>query len=390
MDESADAATAHAMSAALRMWYPERKTWSQELTFEVRSSQAWGEMIMRIAKRRVSSVLILGVEALGRLAGLACLAVIVAILAAVEHAAEQGYPARPITFVVPYAAGGQADAVGRVLIEGMRKALGQPVVIENVAGASGSVGVGRVARAAPDGYTLIQGNWAANVLNGAIFNLPYDLVNDFAPISWLANEPQFVVARKSMPANDLKELIDWLKANPDKASWGTAGPGSVSHVVGVFFQKETGTRFQFVPYRGLGPAIQDMIAGQIDLSVPTAAIAAPQARAGTIKAYAVTSKARSEAAPDIPTTDEAGLPGFYATNWHGVWAPKGTPRDVVLKLNAALMQTLSDAMVRSRLADLGLQITPPEQQMPEALAAFQKAEVEKWWPIIRAAGIKAE
>lgn len=345
---------------------------------------------MRHAKRWVRSVIIEGLEALGRSAGLAFAAALLAILAPSGHAGAQGYPARPITMIVPYPAGGPADAVGRIMLEEMRKSLGQPVLIENVAGASGSTGVGRVARAAPDGYTVILGNWAANVLNGAIFTLSYDLVNDLAPVAWVANEPQFVVARKTMPANTLKELIAWLKANPDKATWGTAGPGGVAHVVGVFFQKETGTRFQFVPYRGLGPAMQDVVAGQIDLSLPTAAIAAPQARAGAIKAYAVTSRTRSEAAPDIPTTDEAGLPGFYATNWHGLWAPKGTPRDVVLKLNAAVVQTLSEATVRSRFADLGLQITAREQQTPEALAAFQKAEIEKWWPIVKAAGIKAE
>jgi tripartite-type tricarboxylate transporter receptor subunit TctC len=264
------------------------------------------------------------------------------------------------------------------------------MVIENVAGASGSVGVGRVARAAPDGYTLILGNWVANVLNGAIFSLSYDLLNDFAPVLWIANEPQFLVAKRTMPANNLKELIAWLKENPGKATWGTAGPGSASHVAGVFFQRETGTRFQFVPYRGLGPAVQDVVAGQIDLSFPTSAIAAPQARAGTVKTYAVSAKVRSEAAPNIPTTDEAGLPGFYATNWHGLWAPKGTPSDVVVKLNAAAAQTLSDAAVRSRFAELGLEIPPREQLSPHALATFQKAEIERWWPIIKAANIKAD
>jgi tripartite-type tricarboxylate transporter receptor subunit TctC len=348
------------------------------------------ENVMRRTKRSVKNVLVEALQALGRSGGSALAAAFVVVSAPIEHAGAQGYPSRSITVIVPYPAGGPADAVGRIMVEGMRKSLGQPVIVENVAGASGSVGVGRVARAAPDGYTLILGNWAANALNGAIFTLSYDLMNDFAPVSWLANEPQFIVAKKSMPANNLKELVAWLKANPDKATWGTAGPGGVAHVVGVFFQRQTGTRFQFVPYRGLGPAMQDLIAGQIDLSLPTAAIAAPQARRGAIKAYAVTAKTRSEAAPEIPTTDEAGLTSFYATNWHGLWGPKGTPRDVIAKVNAAVVQTLADATVRSRLADLGLQITSREQQTPEALAAFQKAEIEKWWPIIKEAGIRAE
>ena len=345
---------------------------------------------MRGPKRRVKNGPIEARGALGRSAGFVFAVTLIAMSTPIERAGAQDYPTRPITIVVPYPAGGPADTVGRIMVEGMRKSLGQPVVIENVAGASGSLGVGRIARAASDGYTLILGNWAANVLNGAIFTLSYDLMNDFAPVAWLANEPQFIVAKKSMPASDLKELIAWLKANPNKASWGTAGPGGVAHVVGVFFQKETGTRFQFVPYRGLGPVMQALIAGQIDLSLPTAAIVAPQARVGAIKAYAVTAKTRSEAAPEIPTTDEAGLPGFYATNWHGIWGPKGTPRDVIAKLNTAVVQTLADATLRSRFADIGLQITSREQQTPEALAAFQKAEIERWWPIIKEAGIKAE
>jgi tripartite-type tricarboxylate transporter receptor subunit TctC len=345
---------------------------------------------MRRIRKWIRNFLKEGFESLGRAAGLTFASIAATILMLVEIASAQSYPARPVTMIIPYPAGGPADAVGRILIDGMRKSLGQPVVIENVSGASGSVGVGRVARAAPDGYTLIQGNWAANVLNGAIYPLSYDLLADFAPIAWIANEPQFIVAKKAFPPNNLKELIAWLKANPDKASLGTAGPGSVSHVVGVFFQRETGSRFQFVPYRGLGPAVQDLVAGQIELSVPTAAIVAPQIRAGTIKAYAVTAKKRSDAAPEVPTADEAGLPGFYATNWHGLWAPKGTPRDVVAKLNGAVVQTLSDPAVRARFVDLGLDIPNREQLTPEAFAAFQKSEIERWWPIIKAAGIKAQ
>jgi tripartite-type tricarboxylate transporter receptor subunit TctC len=305
-------------------------------------------------------------------------------------AGAQAFPSRPVTIVVPYPAGGPADTVGRIMAEGMRASLGQPVTIENVGGASGSIGVGRVARAAPDGHTLVLGNWASNVLNGAIFALPYDLLNDFAPVAWLINEPLLIVANKTMPANNLKELMAWLKAHPDQATQGTAGSGSVSHVVGVFFQKETGTRFRFVSYRGLGPAMQDLIAGQIDMVMPTAAIGVPQARAGAIKAYAVTAKQRLAAAPDIPSADEAGLPGFHAMNWQGLWAPKGTAKDAIATLNAAVVAALADATVRSRLGNLGLDITPRTEQTPEALGAHQKAEADKWWPIIKAANIKAE
>jgi tripartite-type tricarboxylate transporter receptor subunit TctC len=305
-------------------------------------------------------------------------------------AAAQAFPSRPVTIIVPYPAGGPADAVGRIMADGMRAPLGQPVIIENVGGASGSIGVGRVARSAPDGYTLVLGNWASNVLNGAIFALSYDLLNDFAPVARLGNEPLLIVTKKAMPANNLQELITWLKAHPDAATQGTAGPGSVSHVAGVFFQKETGTRFRFVSYRGLGPAVQDLIAGQIDMVMPTAAIGVPQARAGTIKAYAVTDKRRAPAAPDIPTADEAGLSGFHVTNWHGLWGAKGTPNDVIATLNAAVVAALADPAVRSRLGNLGLDITSPAEQTPEALGAHQKAEAEKWWPIIKAANIKAE
>jgi tripartite-type tricarboxylate transporter receptor subunit TctC len=305
-------------------------------------------------------------------------------------AAAQGFPSRPVTIVVPYPAGGPADAVARIVADGMRGPLGQPVIIENVGGASGSIGVGRVARAAPDGYTLVQGNWASNVLNGAIFALPYDLLHDLAPVARLINEPLLIVTRKAVAANNLKELIAWLQAHPDQATQGTAGPGSVSHVAGVFFQNETGTRFRFVSYRGLGPAMQDLIAGQIDMMMPTAAIGVPQARAGTVKAHAVTDKRRLAAAPDVPTADEAGLPGFHTTNWQALWAPKGTARDVIATLNAAVVAALAEPAVRSRLGNLGLDIVPRAEQTPEALGGHQKAEAEKWWPIIRAAQIKAE
>jgi tripartite-type tricarboxylate transporter receptor subunit TctC len=318
------------------------------------------------------------------------LAAAIAAAATTGSATAQTYPSRPITMVVAFAAGGSGDTIARILAERMRASLGQPVIIENIGGASGSIGVGRVARAPADGYMLSFGNWPTHVLNGAVYNLSYDVLNDFDPLAQLVNETMLIVARKNMPAQDLKELIAWLKANPDKASVGTTGPGGVSHVLGVFFQKQTGTRFQFVPYRGVGPAMQDMIAGQIDMMFDVMANSLPQVRAGTIKAYAVTTKNRLAAAPDVPTVDEAGLPGFYASNWRALFVPKGTPKAIVDKLNAAVVEALADPAVRQRLADLGQEIPPRAQQSPEALGALQKADIEKWWPIIKAANIKAQ
>jgi tripartite-type tricarboxylate transporter receptor subunit TctC len=316
--------------------------------------------------------------------------VLAANLQAIGGATAQVYPSRPITMVVPFAAGGPIDTIGRIMAEGMRVSLGQPVIVENVAGASGSIGVGRVARAAPDGYTIVVGFWGTHVLNGAIYTLQYDVLSDFEPISLNASNVQVIVAKKAMPANDLKGLIAWLKANPDTASAGTAGPGSPQHVGGVFFQNATGTRFRFVPYRGGVPAMQDLVAGQIDLIISDQTTSLPQVRSGNIKAYAVTGKGRLAAAPDIPTVDEAGLPGFYFSVWNALWAPKNTPKNVISKLNAAAVDALAEPAVRQRLADLGQQIVPREEQTPAALGAYHKAEIEKWWPIIKAAGIKAE
>jgi tripartite-type tricarboxylate transporter receptor subunit TctC len=313
-----------------------------------------------------------------------------ALPVASRTAMAQAYPSRSITMVVPFAAGGPVDTLARILAERMRASLGQTVVIENVTGAGGSIGTGRVARAAPDGYTLVIGIWTTHVVNGAIYALQYDVLNDFEPVALLANNPQVIVAKKSMPANDLKGLIAWLKLNPDKASAGTAGVASPQHVLGVFFQSATGTRFQFVHYRGGGPATQDLVAGQIDLIIGDQVTSLPQIRSGNIKAYAVTNKNRLTAAPDIPTVDEAGLPGFYTTVWNAIWAPKGTPKNVIMKLNAAVVGELADSAIRRRLADLGQQIVPRDQQTPEALAAFHRAEMEKWWPIIKGANIKGE
>ncbi len=302
----------------------------------------------------------------------------------------QTYPSRPITIVVPFAAGGATDVIARLMAERMRVSLGQPVIVENVGGAAGSIGVGRVARAAPDGYSLSIGHWSTHVVNGAIYPLQYDLLNDFEPVMLITSNTYLVVARKTLPATNLKELIAWLSANPDKASAGTAGVGSPQHVGGVFFQNATGTRFPFVPYRGGGPMTQDLVAGQIDMTIDDPANAIQQVRAGTIKAYAVTSKTRIAAAPDIPTVDEAGLPGFYYSRWHALWAPKSTPADIIARLNVAAADALADPNVRARLADLGQDIFPRDQQTPEALGIHHKAEIEKWWPIIKAAGIKGE
>jgi tripartite-type tricarboxylate transporter receptor subunit TctC len=307
-----------------------------------------------------------------------------------DNAAAQVYPSRPLTMVVPFPAGGSTDTIGRVMADGMRASLGQTIIIENVGGASGNIGVGRVARAAPDGYTLILGSWPTHVLNAAIFTLPYDPLNDFEPVSLVAAQPLFIIAKKAMPAKDLAELIAWLRANPDKATQGTAGTGGASHLAGVFFQKATGTRYQLVPYRGSAPAMQDLLAGQIDMMIDLAASSTPHVRAGNVKAYAVTSKTRLAAAPDVPTMDEAGLPGYYVSSWHAIWVPKATPKPVIAKLNAAVVDALAGPTVRKRLADVGQDIFPREQQTPEALSAFHKAEIEKWWPLVKAANIKVE
>jgi tripartite-type tricarboxylate transporter receptor subunit TctC len=315
---------------------------------------------------------------------------VAALLGVSSIARAQTYPVRPITMIVPFAAGGPVDVIGRILAERMRLSLGQPVIIENVTGAAGNIGVGRVAHAAPDGYTLSIGIWSTHVVNGAIYKLQYDVLDDFEPIALIASFPVLIVARNTAPANDLKGLIAWLKANPDKISAGTGGVGSPNHVSGVLFQKITGTRFQFVPYRGAAPAMQDLVAGQIDMIFDTPANSLPQVRLGNIKAFAVAAKNRMAAARDIPTVDEAGLPGFYFSVWNAIWAPKGTPRNIIDALNAAVVSALADPIVRSRIADLGQDIFPRDQQTPEALRSLQKAEIEKWWPIIKGANIRGE
>ncbi|HTQ74592.1 MAG TPA: tripartite tricarboxylate transporter substrate-binding protein [Burkholderiales bacterium] len=312
------------------------------------------------------------------------------VFVAASSAAAQTYPSRPITLVNPFAAGGPVDAVARIMSAPMSRALGQPVLVDYTVGAAGTIGVGRVARAAPDGYTLSIGHWATHVINAAIYPLQYDVLKDLEPVGMICANPLMIVARSSFPAANLKELIAWLKANPDKASVGTAGVGSGTHMGGIYFQSATGTKVQYIPYKGTGPAMQDLLAGRIDMIVDQASNSLPQVRAGKIKAYAVTAKSRLAAAPEIPTVDEAGLPGLYVSVWFGIWAPKGTPREIIAKLNAAMQSSLADPAVRQRLADLGQEIFPREQQTPEALAAFHKAEAEKWWPLVKAAGIKPE
>jgi len=292
--------------------------------------------------------------------------------------------------IVPFPPGGLADVIGRIAAEGMRASLGQSIIIENVGGANGSIGTGRVARTAPDGYTLVLGIWNTHVGNAATYALQYDVVKDFAPIALLADAPLLLVAKKAIPANDLKELIAWLKANPDKASMGTVGAGSPGHLLGLLLQQETGTRFGLVAYRGAAPQTQDLVAGQIDMGFANPATALPHVQAGSIKAFAVTAKNRLAVAPDIPSVDEAGLPRLYFSLWAGLFAPRGTPSDMIGKLNSAAVNTLGDPILRQKLAEQGFEIPPRERQTPEALAAYQKAEIDKWWPIIKAANIKAE
>ncbi|WP_456842165.1 tripartite tricarboxylate transporter substrate-binding protein [Bradyrhizobium sp. USDA 4486] len=298
------------------------------------------------------------------------------------------YPTKAISFVVPFAAGGPLDFLARAVAEPMSEALGQPIVIENIPGAGGSIGVGRSIRAAPDGYTVSVGNWSTHVLNGAMYALHYDLLEDLTPVALLASAPQIIIGKRDLPAGDFNGLANWLKAN--KANVGTAGTGSASHVGGLLFQNLAKVDFAFIPYRSAGAALPDLVAGHIDLMFDQASNSLEQIHAGTIKAYAITSSSRLAVAPDIPTVDEAGLPGFYISVWSGLWVPNGTPPDVIAKLSDAAAKAIATPALRKRLADVGLDLPPPDRQSPAALEALQKAEIAKWWPMIRAANVKAE
>ncbi len=313
---------------------------------------------------------------------------VAAVGASPNFAFAVDYPTRPVTAIVPFAAGGATDVLARVLADPMGKALGQTVIVEDLTGAAGAIGVGKVAHSPADGYTLCIGTLTTNVLIGGLYKLDFDVLNDLTPIAELAYEPLLICVKNSLPVHNLKELIAWLKANPGKASVGVPGIGSTGNLAGLSFQKATGTTFQFVPYRGDGPAVQDMMAGQIDMMIEPSSNFTAQVKAGTIRAIAVPAKTRMTSLPEVPTTDEAGLPGFYASIWFGMWAPKGTPKDVLTKIHAATVTALQNQNVKDRLAALGQQISSPELQQTDAFAAFQKSEADKWWPIIKEAGIK--
>jgi tripartite-type tricarboxylate transporter receptor subunit TctC len=316
------------------------------------------------------------------LAAVACLAVLA------TGAAAQPYPTRSITAVVPATAGGPTDTIGRIVMARVQQALGQTIIIENVGGASGTIATNRVVRAGPDGYTLIIGGVNHFVVNGAVYPLAYDLLKDFEPIAMLSTGPMLILSRNTLPAKDLKDLIAWLKANPETVTFGTGGLASPPHISGLSLEKVTGNKFQFVPFRGSAPALQNVLAGQLDIIIDQASAALSIARSGGARAYAVTAKERLASAPEIPTVDEGGLPGFYVSIWQGLWAPKGTPKEIVARVNAAVVEALADPAVQARLGDIGQELPSRAQQTPDGFGAYHKAEVDKWWPIIKAAGIK--
>ncbi|MDO9058277.1 MAG: tripartite tricarboxylate transporter substrate binding protein BugD [Bradyrhizobium sp.] len=318
------------------------------------------------------------------------LAALTAMLAFGGTALAEKFPSRPITIVVPFAAGGPSDVMARILAERMKTTLGETVLVENVTGAGGSIGVGRALRSPADGYTVSFGHLGTHVANGAVYKLGYDLVADLEPVALLPSNPMILVSKNAIPAKSLKELIEWIKAKPAPATAGTAGAGSGSHIAGLYLENITGAKLQYVPYRGTGPAMNDLVAGQIDLMVDQLSNSINQVRAGTIRGYAVTDTKRAASAPDIPTTDEAGLPGFHMTLWSGLWVPKGTPKDIGTKLNAAAIDALNDAAVRKQLENLGLAMPPKEKLSPQALGDWQKAEIAKWWPMIKAANVKVD
>ncbi len=318
------------------------------------------------------------------------LTALLAILASAGIARADNFPSRSITIVVPFSAGGPSDAMARILAERMKVTLGESVLVENVTGAGGSIGVGRAVRSPPDGYTISFGHLGTHVANGAIYKLGYDLVTDLEPVALLPSNPMIIVSKNAVPAKSLKELLEWLKAKPAPATAGTAGAGSGSHIAGLYFENISGAKLQYVPYRGTGPAMNDLVAGQIDLIVDQLSNSINQVRAGNIRGYAITDTKRAGSASDIPTADEAGLPGFHMTLWSGLWAPKGTPKEIVAKLNAATVDALNDPAVRAQLEKLGLQMPPKDKLSPQALGDWQKAEIAKWWPMIRAANVKVD
>jgi tripartite-type tricarboxylate transporter receptor subunit TctC len=324
-----------------------------------------------------------------RLIGLAAGAL--ALPALSRFAKADAYPDRPITMVVPFPAGGPTDAIARIIAQRMRAVMGQPVVVENTSGAAnGSIGVGRLVRAAPDGYTIGIGHWSSNVVNGAIYSLSYDLLRDLEPLAEVTTNPLVLVGKNSLPAKNLQELIQWMKSNPGKALMGTAGVGSPNHVAGALLERLAGVKLQFVHYRGGAPSMQGLLTGEIDLLCPQPPLVLPLVNDGKIRAYTVTARKRISVAPEIPTGEEAGVTGLDLAVWHGLWAPKGTPGPIVAKLNAGIVEALADAAVGKALGNAGQEIAAREQQTPEGFRAFQKAEVEKWWPIVKAANIKAE
>ena len=316
--------------------------------------------------------------------------VLVATLALAGSAVAQNFPSRPVTIIVPFSAGGPSDAMARILAERMRITLGEAVLVENVTGAAGSIGVGRAVKSPPDGYTISFGHLGTHVANGAIYKLNYDLIGDLDPVVLLPSNSMVIVSKNAVPAKTLKELLEWLRSRPAPAAAGTAGAGSGSHIAGLYFENLTGIKLQYVPYRGTGPAMNDLVAGQIDLIVDQLSNSIQQVRGGNIRAYAVTDAKRVESAADIPTVDEGGLPGFHMTLWSGMWVPKGTPKDIIAKLNASAVEALNDPAVRKQFENLGLQMTPKDKLTPEALGEWQKAEIAKWWPVIKAANVKVD
>jgi tripartite-type tricarboxylate transporter receptor subunit TctC len=318
------------------------------------------------------------------------LALLLLAFAGIAGAHAQAFPSKPITMIVPFPAGGGSDILARVVADQMKHTLGQPVIVENVGGAGGTIGTARVARSAPDGYTIGFGQWTSHVGSGALFPLTFDLLKDLTPVARLTTAVLWLIGRGDLPANNLKELIAWLKANPDKATAATIGAGSGTQLCLIYFQQNTGTKFQLVPYRGTAPIFTDLLAGHVDLTCPEAGQTLALYRSGKVKPFAVMDEKRWFGAPEVPTTDEAGAPGLHMTFWYGIWAPAGTPKDVIAKLNASVAASFDNPALRQRLTDDGHIIPTRSQLTPEALGAHHKAEIEKWWPMIKAAGIKLQ